>query len=169
MAITMYSAAVPTFLQLLGGLKGTLEKSEAAVTAKKLDPAVVLNLRLYPDMFTLARQVRQACQHALGAGTVAGVTPPQLPELDNSFAEMQSRIDKTIDFLKGLKANQLDGKEDSTVTIQAGGQPRQFKAQTYLYHFAMPNFYFHVTTAYNLLRSLGIEIGKRDFIGPMPS
>jgi len=169
MAITMYSAAVPTFLQLLGGLKGTLEKSEAAVTAKKLDPAVVLNLRLYPDMFTLARQVRQACVHACGAGTVAGVTPPQFPEIDSSFAEMYSRIDKTVDFLKGLKANQIDGKEDSTLTLTQGGQQRQVQAQTYLYHTAMPNFYFHVTTAYNILRSLGIEIGKRDFMGAMPS
>jgi uncharacterized protein len=169
MAVTMYSASVPTFLQLLGGLKGTLQKGEAAVTAKKLDPAVVLNLRLYPDMFPFARQVRQVCQHALGAGTVAGVPLPQFPEIDNSFAEMQSRIDKTIDFLKSLKPDQLDGKEDTTVTIPVGGQPREFKAQTYLLHFAVLNFYFHVTTAYNILRSLGIEIGKRDFMGQMPS
>jgi uncharacterized protein len=82
---------------------------------------------------------------------------------------MQSRLDKTIDFLKGLRPDQLDGKEDSQVTITAGGQPRSFRAQVYLYHFAMPNFYFHTTTAYNILRSLGIEIGKRDFMGPMPA
>ena len=94
---------------------------------------------------------------------------PELPAIDNSFAEMKARIDKTIDFLKGLKANQLDGREDQQVTITAGGQPRNFRAQNYLYHFAMPNFYFHTTTAYNILRSLGIEIGKRDFMGQMPS
>jgi uncharacterized protein len=82
---------------------------------------------------------------------------------------MQSRLDKTIDFLKGLRPEQLDGKEDSQVTIGAGAQQRSFRAQVYLYHFAMPNFYFHTTTAYNILRSLGIEIGKRDFMGPMPS
>jgi hypothetical protein len=82
---------------------------------------------------------------------------------------MKSRIDKTIDFLKGLRPNQLDGKEDSQVTITAGGQQRNFRAQVYLYHFAMPNFYFHITTAYNILRSLGIVIGKRDFMGQMPS
>ncbi len=169
MAITMYSASVPVFLQLLGGLKGVLEKSEAACQAKKLDPNVVLNLRLYPDMFTLQRQVRQACEHALGAGRAASVEVPKFPELDNSFEEMKSRIDKTVDFLKTLKPAQLDGKDDSQITVTVGGQPRPFKAQNYLYHLAMPNFYFHTTTAYNILRELGIEIGKRDFMGQMPS
>jgi hypothetical protein len=169
MAITMYSASVPVFQQLLGGLKSVLEKGEAGVQAKKLDPAVVLNLRLYPDMFTLARQVRQACEHALGAGRAANVEVPKFPELDNSFDEMKSRIDKTVDFLKTLKPAQLDGKEDSQITITMGGQPRPFKAQNYLYHLAMPNFYFHITTAYNILRELGLEIGKRDFMGQPPA
>jgi hypothetical protein len=168
MAITMYHGSVPVFLQLLGGLKGTLQKGEAHANQHKLDTATLLNWRLYPDMFTLARQVRQACLHALGAGTVAGVQLPQFPEIDNSFAEMYSRIDKTVDLLKGLKPDQLDGRENSQVTITAGGQQRNFQAQNYLYHFAMPNFYFHVTTAYDILRSLGVEIGKRDFMGQMP-
>ncbi|HXQ53456.1 MAG TPA: DUF1993 family protein [Stellaceae bacterium] len=169
MAITMYYASVPVFQQLLGGLKGVIEKGEAGVTARKLDPNVVLNLRLYPDMFTLARQVRQACEHALGAGRAAGVEVPKFPDLDNSFEEMKSRIDKTLAFLGTLKPAQLDGHEDNQLTIPVGGQPRQFKAQNYLYHLAMPNFYFHITTAYNILRELGIEIGKRDFMGAMPS
>jgi uncharacterized protein len=169
MAISMYHASVPTFLQLLGGLKGVIEKAEKHATEKKWDEATVLNWRFYPDMFTFARQVRQASEHAFGAGRAAGIEVPQLPAIDNSFAEMKTRIDKTVDFLKTLKPNQLDGKEDSQVTIGAGGQQRSFRAQVYLYHFAMPNFYFHVTTAYNILRSLGIEIGKRDFMGPMPS
>ncbi|HJU17678.1 MAG TPA: DUF1993 domain-containing protein [Stellaceae bacterium] len=169
MAISMYHASVPVFVQLLGGLKGTLQKGEAHATQHKFDTATLLNWRLYPDMFTLARQVRQACLHALGAGTVAGVSPPQFPDIDNSFAEMYARIDKTVDVLKGLKADQLDGREDQQVTITAGGQQRNFRAQNYLYHFAMPNFYFHITTAYNILRSLGVDIGKRDFMGQMPS
>jgi hypothetical protein len=169
MAISMYTASVPVFLQILGGLKGVLQKSEAHATEQKWDTAVVLNLRLFPDMFPLERQVRQVCVHALGAGRVAGVDLPSLPESDSSFAEMQARLDKTIDFLKGLSAAQLDGKDDTQVTITAGGQQRSFKAQNYLFHFAMPNFYFHTTTAYNLLRSLGIAIGKRDFMGQMPS
>lgn len=169
MAITNYSGSVPTFIQLLGGLKGVLSKLEAHATAHKWDTAVVLNQRFYPDMFTLERQVRQACAHALGAGRVAGVSLPSLPDEDKSYAEMQARIDKVIDFNKGLSASQVDGKEDSEVTIVAGGNERKFKAQTYLYHFAMPNFYFHTTTAYNIIRSLGVEIGKRDFMGQAPS
>jgi hypothetical protein len=169
MAISMYHASVPVFLQLLGGLKGVIEKAETHATAHKFEEAVLLNWRLYPDMFTLARQVRQASEHALGACRAAGIEVPQSALADNSYAEMKSRLDKTIDSLKALRPEQLDGKEDSQVTITAGGQPRTFKAQVYLYHFAMPNFYFHTTTAYNILRSLGIEIGKRDFMGQMPS
>jgi uncharacterized protein len=169
MAITNYSGAVPTFIQLLGGLKGVLSKLEAHATAHKWDTSVILNERFYPDMFTLERQVRQACAHALGGGRVAGVSLPTLPDQDNSYAEMQARIDKVIDFNKSLSASQVDGKEDSEVTIVAGGNERKFKAQNYLYHFAMPNFYFHTTTAYNIIRSLGVEIGKRDFMGQMPS
>ena len=138
MAISMYSGFVPVCLQLLGGLKNVLQKAEAHATEQKWDTGVVLNLRLFPDMFPLERQVRQVCNHALGAGRVAGVDLPSLPDADNSFAEIQSRIDKTVDFLKGLKANQLDGKDDSEVTVTVGGQPRQFKAQNYLYHFAIP-------------------------------
>jgi uncharacterized protein len=169
MAVSMYQASVPVFLQLLGGLKATLDKAQKHAAEKKWDEATLLNLRLYPDMFTLARQVRQASEHAFGAGRVAGVAVPQLPPIDNSWGEMQSRLDKTIDFLKSLRPDQLDGKEDSQVTIPAGGQDRSFRAQAYLYHFAMPNFYFHTTTAYDILRSLGVEIGKRDFMGQMPS
>jgi uncharacterized protein len=169
MAISMYHAAVPVFLQLLDGVKGTLKKGEEHATAHKWDTATVLNLRLYPDMFTFERQIRQACTHALGAGRVAGVTLPSLPDQDNSFADMQARVDKTIDFLKSLTPAQLDGKEDSQVAIGPAGRETRFRAQVYLYHFAMPNFYFHITTAYNILRSLGVEIGKRDFMGAMPS
>ena len=169
MPISMYHASVPVFLQLLGGLKGVIEKAEAHATAHKWEENTLLNWRLYPDMFTLARQVRQASEHAFGAGRAAGVEVPSLPPIDNSFAEMKARIDKTIDFLKGLRAGQLDGREDAQVTITQGGQQRNFRAQVYLYHLAMPNFYFHIATAYNILRHLGIEIGKRDFMGQMPS
>ena len=130
---------------------------------------MILNLRLYPDMFTLERQVRQVCNHALGAGRVAGVDLPSLPDQDNSFAECQSRIDKTVDFLKGLRPAQLDGKEDSEVTVTVGGQPRAFKCQNYLYHFAMLQVQFHCTTAYNIIRHVGVTLGKRDYLGQRPS
>jgi uncharacterized protein len=169
MAISMYSGFVPVCLQLLGGLKGVLQKAEAHTAEQKWDPQVVLNLRLYPDMFTLERQVRQVCNHALGAGRVAGVDLPSLPDQDNSFAEIQARIDKTVDFLKGLRPGQLDGKEEAPVTVTVGGQPRQFKCQNYLYHFAMLQVQFHATTAYDIVRSVGVNIGKRDYLGQMPS
>ncbi len=168
MAITMYHASVPVFVQHLNGLKTVVEKGEAFTTAHKFDATVILNERLYPDMFTLARQVRQASEHAFGAGRAAGVAVPDFSAIDTSFDEMKSRIDKTIAFLKTLTPAQLDGQEDKQVTVTLGGQPRQFKAQNYLYHLAMPNFYFHCTTAYNLVRQMGVEIGKRDFMGPPP-
>ena len=169
MAISLYTGFVPVCLQLLAGLKTVLQKAEAHTTEQKWDPAVVLNMRLYPDMFTLERQVRQVCNHSLGAGRVAGVDLPSLPDQDNSFAEIQSRIDKTVDFLKGLRANQIDGKDDSDVTITIGGQPRTMKGQNYLYHFAMLQVQFHATTAYDIVRSTGVNIAKRDYLGPMPS
>jgi uncharacterized protein len=169
MAITLYSGFVPVCLQLLSGLKGVLQKTEEHATAQKWDTAVVLNLRLYPDMFTLERQVRQVCTHSSGAGRVAGVALPSFPDQDNSFAEMQARIDKTVDFLKGLRADQIDGKEDTVITVPMGGQPREFKCQNYLYHFAMLQVQFHATTAYDIVRSTGVNIAKRDYLGPMPS
>ena len=169
MAISMYSASVPVFLQLLGGLKTVLQKAEAHATEQKWDPAVVLNLRLFPDMFPLERQVRQVCNHALSAARVAGATLPTFPDADSSWAEMQSRLDKTIDCLKSLSPTQLDGKEDTSITIPVGGNPREFKAQNYVFHFAMLQVGFHTTTAYNLIRSVGVPIGKRDYLGPMPS
>jgi uncharacterized protein len=169
MAISLYSGFVPVCLQLLGGLKTVLKKAEDHTAAQKWDPGVVLNLRFYPDMFTLERQVRQVCNHALGAGRVAGVDLPALPDQDNSFAEIQTRIDKVVDFLKGLRPNQLDGKDDSDVTVTIGGQPRTMKAQNYLYHFAMLQVGFHATTAYDLIRGVGVNIGKRDYLGQMPS
>lgn len=169
MALSMYSGFVPVCLQLLGGLKNVLQKAEAHTTEQKWDPNVVLNLRLYPDMFTLERQVRQVCNHALGALRVAGTDLPSLPDQDNSWTEMQSRIDKTVDFLKGLRPNQLDGKDDSDVTIPMGGQQRTMKAQNYLYHFAMLQVGFHATTAYDILREVGVNIGKRDYLGSIPS
>src|SRR5260370_41055917 len=121
MAISLHSGFVPVCLQLLGGLKTVLQKAEEHATAQKWDTATVLNLRLYPDMFTLERQVRQVCNHSLGAGPVAGVDLPSLPDQDNSFAQGQARIDKTVDFLKGLRGNQVDSQDDSDRPGPMGG------------------------------------------------
>ena len=169
MALTMYAASIPAFLNTLGAMSKILDKAAAHCAAKKIDPATLLTMRLYPDMFTLERQFRQVCNHALGAGRVAGVDLPSLPDQDNSFAEIQTRLDKTIDFLKGLKANQIDGKDDSPVTVTIGGQPQTLKAQNYLYHFAMLQVQFHATTAYDLIRHVGVAVGKRDYLGPRPT
>ena len=169
MAVTLYSGFVPVCVQLLTGLKTVLTKAEEHATAQKWDPAVVLNLRFYPDMFPLERQIRQVCNHALGAARVAGVALPSLPEQDNSFAEIQSRIDKVIDCLKGLSASQIDGKDDAKVTVTIGGQPQELTGQNYLYHFAMLQVQFHATTAYDILRGTGVNIGKRDYLGPRPT
>ena len=169
MAISLYSGFVPVATQLLTGLKTVLKKAEDHATAQKWDTATVLSYRLYPDMFTLERQVRQVCNHALGAGRVAGVDLPSLPDQDNSWAEINSRIDKTVDFLKGLRANQIDGKDDSDVTVTIGGQPQTLKAANYLYHFAMLQVQFHCTTAYDIIRHVGVTVGKRDYLGQMPS
>ncbi|HTZ34625.1 MAG TPA: DUF1993 domain-containing protein [Stellaceae bacterium] len=169
MAVTLYSGFVPVCLQLLGGLKTVLTKAEEHTTAQKWDPAVVLNLRFFPDMFPLERQVRQVCTHSLGAGRVAGVDLPSLPDHDSSFAEMHARIDKVVDFLKGLRPEQFAGKDEATVTAPVGGNPREFKCQNYLYHFAMLQVQFHATTAYDIIRSVGVNVGKRDYLGQQPS
>src|SRR5439155_8026456 len=129
MPISMYHASVPVFLQLLGGLKGVIEKAEAHATAHKWEENTLLNWRLYPDMFTLARQVRQASEHAFGAGRAAGVEVPSLPPIDNSLAETKARTDKTIDCLKGLRAGQPGGRAHAQVTISQRGQPRNSRAQ----------------------------------------
>jgi hypothetical protein len=169
MPITMYSGFVPVCLQLLGGLTTVLQKAEEHATAQKWDTNVVLNLRLFPDMFPLERQVRQVCTHSCGAGRVAGISLPSFADHDTSFAEMQARIDKTVDFLKGLRADQLDGKEDTVITVPMGGQSREFKCQNYLYHFAMLQVQFHATTAYDIIRSSGVNLGKLNYLGKMPS
>ena len=169
MAVTLYSGFVPVCLQLLGGLKTVLQKAEEHTTAQKWDAAVMLNLRFFPDMFPLERQVRQVCLHSLGACRVAGVDLPALPAEDHSFGELQARIDKVIDTLKGLKPEQFAGKDESTVTAPVGGNPREFKCQNYLYHFAMLQVQFHCTTAYDLIRSTGVAIGKRDYLGQQPT
>jgi uncharacterized protein len=167
MAITMYSGSVPVFLQHLPALSGCLDKGQAFAESRKYDPNLLLQLRLSPDMFPLVRQVPQATAHALAPGRVAGATLPNLQEC-NSIADLKARIATTVDFLKSLQPSQIDGKEDSNVTVKLGPNDRTFKAQILVYHHALPNFYFHCTTAYDILRHYGVELGKRDFMGQAP-
>ena len=166
MSVSMYQVSVPVFLQLLAGLSKNLQKTVDHANAKKIDPNAFLGARLYPDMFPLVRQVQLAADFAKGAAArLAGVDVPKYADSEASFEELQERIAKTVAFLKEFKPAQIDGSEDRDITVTVGGKPVTSKGQQYLLFSAMPNFYFHVTTAYALLRHNGVEIGKRDFMG----
>jgi len=166
MTISMYQAAVPAFIQTLEGLSGVLGKAEAFATAKKVDPVVLVGSRLAPDMFPLARQVQIACDFAKGAAArLAGIEPPAFEDNEKTLVDLQARAKRTIDFLKTLKATQIDGSEERDITIKIAGNPTTFKGQFYLVNFAIPNFYFHLTAAYAILRHNGVDLGKRDYLG----
>ena len=166
MAISMYQASAPRFVHTLKSLSAILGKAQAHCEAKKIDPLVLTASRLYPDMFALARQVQIACDSAKGAvARLAGVEIPKHEDTEKTFEELQMRIIKTLDFIATVKAAQVDGSEDKEIVIKLRGKDTSFKGMPYLLGFAWPNFYFHVTTAYNILRHNGVEIGKSDFLG----
>jgi len=166
MAISMYQASVPTLIRMLNNLSAILEKAAAHAEARKIDPAVLTNSRLYPDMLPLARQIHIATDQAKGCGArLAGVEPPKFEDKETTFTELIARIEKTISFLRELKPEQIDGSEKKTITLQVRGSTLTFEGMTFLLSFALPNFYFHVTTAYDILRHCGVELGKRDFLG----
>jgi hypothetical protein len=163
----MYKTSVPIFVQFLTSLSAVLDKAAAYAEAKKVEPAVLLNTRLAPDMFPLVRQVRAATDHAISAcGRLAGADMPSFSDTEATIPELKDRIAKTIDFLKSLKPAQIDGSEDKEIKIKfPSGATREFTGQSLLLTGSLPNFYFHCTTAYDILRHCGIELGKRDFIG----
>jgi len=162
----MYQASVPAFLQMLKSLSKILEKAEAEAETRKIDPAVLLNYRLAPNMFALARQVQLSTDFAKGAAArLSGVEVPKYEDTEKSFADLRARIAKTVKFIESVKAKDIDGSEGRDISITVGGQPMHFKGRDYLVGFALPNFYFHVTTAYGILRHCGVDIGKRDFLG----
>ena len=166
MTISMFSAAVPVYTQFLGGLSNVLKKAEAFAEAKKIDPSVLITARIAPDMFALARQVQIATDHAKGSlARLAGVEPPVFADTETTFAELQARIAKTLDYVKTFKPEQIDGSEDKEIVLTFGTQKFPFTGQTYLTGFALPNFFFHSSMAYAILRHNGVEIGKRDFMG----
>jgi len=167
MTISMYQASVPVFRHTLEAVSGFLKKAAAHATMRKIEPSVLLSLRLYPDMFPLTRQVQLAADFAKGTSArLAGLEVPKYADEEKSFEELEQRIAKTIAFIGGLKPAQIDGSEGREITVPVGGQPRSFKGQPYLLHFGLPNFFFHAATAYDILRHAGVELGKRDFIGP---
>ncbi len=166
MSITMYRASVPVFIRALTNLKAVLQKGEAHAEAKKFKPEVLLNDRLCADMFPLTRQVQIATDMTKGcAARLAGVEVPKYDDNEASFADLYARLDKTIEFLKGFKAEQIDGSEGRDITLPSPRGAMEFKGLDYLLGFVVPNVYFHCTTAYAILRHNGVELGKMDFIG----
>ncbi len=166
MAISMYTASIPVFIKLLGNLETIVDKAIAHAAARKLDDAALPESRLFPDMFTFAPQIRVATDMSKGAGArLAGVEIPKFEDNEKTLPELKARLRKAIDFLKTLTPTQIDGTEDKAITLTVGGNTMNFKGLDYLLYWALPNFYFHVTTAYNLLRHNGVEIGKMDFLG----
>ncbi len=167
MAFSMFEACVPACTQILGSMSVMIDKAAAHCAEKKYDEAWMLNDRLAPDMFTLARQFRQVSDFGRNIpGRLAGAALPDFPATDaTSFAEAKARIDKSLEYVKGFKPAQIDGCEDKDITWTQGQRQMSFKGRVYLLHFGFPNFYFHATTAYNILRHRGVELGKRDFLG----
>jgi hypothetical protein len=168
MSISMHSASLPIFTRMLGNLAQWLDKAEAHAQAKKFEPTVYLAARLAPDMLPFVRQIQMACDAGkFGFARLAGVEAPRFEDSEASFAELRERIRKTLDFFQSVPAAQIDGTEDKDITVPRRAGPIVLKGEFYLKHFVLPNFYFHVTTAYALLRHNGVDLGKSDYLGAL--
>ena len=167
MSDKLFNTTVPVFKQLLGALSAVLAKAQAQAEARKIEPAALLQARLAPDMFPLLRQVRVACDFAKSvAGRLAGVDLPVFEDNEQSFDDLQARIAKTLAFLTGLTPAQFEGSATREIVTQAGTpKEKRFAGESYLLNYGLPHFFFHVTTAYNILRHNGMDVGKTDFIG----
>ncbi len=168
MSLTMYEASIPAFVGMLNTLSTLLDKGEAFAEAKKIDPSVLVNARLAPDMHPLSRQIQIASDSVKGAGArLAGVEVPSFPDTETTFPELKARIAKTIAFLTELDPAKFDGAEDRTIAQPMGPSEIKFPARAYLFEFVIPNFYFHVTTAYAILRHNGVDIGKPAYLAAL--
>ncbi|AMP06254.1 DUF1993 domain-containing protein [Collimonas pratensis] len=167
MSISMYSTSIPVFKQLLNALSDVLAKAEAHATEKKIDPNALLQARLFPDMFPLVRQVQIAADFAKSVpARLAGAEVPSYEDNEQSFADLHARIQKTLAFIDGLSAEKIDASEALEIVLRPGTpKEKKLNGQTYLLGYGLPQFFFHVTTAYDILRHNGVEIGKRDFMG----
>jgi uncharacterized protein len=168
MAISVYDISIPALSRALSNLSAILDKAAAHSAAKKYDSVVLVQLRLYPDMHPLVRQVQIACDTAKGAAArLAGVEVPKHEDTESTLDELKQRIAKTVDFLKTVTAAQVDSAEGRTIEIKFPNGAWKFTALAYLTDFVLPNFYFHESMVYALLRKSGVEIGKMDFLGPI--
>lgn len=166
MTISMYQASAPRFANTLNNLAAILDKAQAHCDLRKIDPLVLTAWRLYPDMLPFTRQVTIACDNAKGAvARLAGVEIPRHEDVERTFEELKARIAKTVAFIQSIKPAQIDGSEDKDIVLKLRAREVPYKGMQYLLGFALPNFYFHVVTAYAILRRNGVEIGKSDYIG----
>ena len=168
MSITMHSASVPVFVRMLSNLAAWLDKAEAHATAKKFDTQVYLSTRLAPDMLPFVKQIQIACDSAkFGVARLAGIDAPKFDDTEASLAELRERIHKTLEFVRSVPASRIDGTETKDVVVPRRDGSMTLKGEFYLKHFVMPNVFFHVTTAYALLRYCGVDLGKTDYLGAM--
>ena len=168
MAYSIYDASIPGFVRTLGNLSAILDKAVEYAAARKIDESVLVNARLAPDMLPLARQIQIATDGVKGcAARLSGIDVPSYADTETTIAELQARIAKTVDFLKSVDASRIAGSEDKTITLKAGGKELSFSGRDYVAQFVVPNFYFHVSIAYALLRHNGLEIGKMDYLGSL--
>ncbi len=166
MPISMYQASIPPMIRFMGNLVTILEKGAAHAEARKIDPSVLINSRLYPDMLPLSRQVQIVSDVARrGAARLAGLEAPKIEDNETTFPELVNRLNQTITYLQSLTPAQIDGTEEKSIELPMGGETMTFAGLPYLLYFVQPNVYFHVTTAYDILRHNGVEIGKLDFLG----
>jgi hypothetical protein len=162
----MYQVSVPIFVRHLNGLAGCMKKAQALYAEKKYDEATLLGYRLYPDMFSFTRQVQAATDHARNCvALLAGLDAPKFEDNERSLADLIARVEKTVAWLNGVKPEQVDGSEGKSVTVKMRDRELKFTGQELLLNRSTPNFYFHCTTAYDIIRHNGVEIGKRDFMG----
>jgi hypothetical protein len=166
MPVSMHQISLPVFIRHLNGLASCMKKAQSVYAEKKYDEATLLSYRLYPDMFSFAQQVRMATDHPRNfAGMLSGVQAPKPEDNEKSLAELIARVEKTVEYLKSVEAKQIDGTEEKSVTIKRPTGDVQMKGLELLLNRSMPNFMFHATTAYDIMRHQGLELGKRDFMG----
>lgn len=166
MALSLYEQSIPPAVRALSNLRAVLGKGAAHCEARRIDPAVLVAARLFPDMFPLSRQVQIACDMAKGcAARLRGQEAERIADTERDLAELQARIDRTLDLLRAVDRATIDGQEARPVRLKTPSGELHFTGQTYVQTFVLPNVYFHCTTAYNILRHNGVELGKRDFLG----